>query len=53
MRQGKFKGWKPMLLLGTDVHHATLGIIGFGNISRAVARRAMGFDMKIIYYSAH
>ncbi|MGB4302063.1 MAG: glyoxylate reductase [Acetomicrobium sp.] len=53
LRQGKFKGWKPMLLLGTDVHHATLGIIGFGNIGRAVARRAMGFDMKIIYYSAH
>lgn len=53
LRQGKFKGWKPMLLLGTDVHHATLGIIGFGNIGRAVARRAMGFDMKVIYYSAH
>mgnify|MGYP000851225224 FL=1 len=53
LRQGKFKGWKPMLLLGTDVYHATLGIIGFGNIGRAVARRAMGFDMKIIYYSAH
>jgi len=53
LRQGKFKGWKPMLLLGTDVHHATLGIIGFGNIGRAVARRAIGFDMKVIYYSAH
>jgi len=53
LRQGKFKGWKPMLLLGTDVHHATLGIIGFGSIGRAVARRAMGFDMKVIYYSAH
>ena len=53
LRQGKFKGWKPMLLLGTDVYHATLGIIGFGNIGRAVARRAMGFDMKVIYYSSH
>jgi len=53
LRHGKFKGWKPMLLLGTDVHHATLGIIGFGNIGKAVARRAIGFDMKVIYYSAH
>lgn len=50
VRQGKYEAWKPMLLLGTDVHHATLGVIGFGRVGRAVARRAMGFDMKVIYY---
>lgn len=48
-RKGKFKGWDPMLLLGQDVHHATLGIIGFGRIGRAVAKRAQGFEMSILY----
>jgi glyoxylate reductase len=50
VRQGKYKAWKPMLLLGTDVHHATLGVVGFGRVGRAVARRATGFDMRVIYY---
>ena len=49
VREGKFKGWSPMLFLGFDVHHATLGIIGLGRIGRSVARRAKGFDMKILY----
>jgi len=49
-RAGKFKGWGPMLLLGQDVHHKTLGIVGFGRIGQAVAKRATGFDMKILYY---
>jgi len=48
-REGKFKGWAPMLFLGFDVHHATLGIVGFGRIGKAVAKRAKGFDMKILY----
>jgi lactate dehydrogenase-like 2-hydroxyacid dehydrogenase len=37
--------------LGTDVHHATLGILGMGRIGQAVARRALGFDMKVIYHN--
>ncbi len=38
-------------MLGQDVHGATLGIIGMGRIGKAVARRARGFDMQVIYYS--
>ncbi len=51
VREGKFKGWGPMVLLGNDVYGKTLGIIGAGRIGQAVARRATGFNMKIIYYS--
>jgi glyoxylate reductase len=50
LRAGKFKGWAPELLVGVDVHGKVLGIIGMGRIGRAVARRAQGFGMKIIYY---
>jgi len=50
LRQGRFTGWKPLLLLGNDIHGKTLGIIGMGRIGRAVARRASGFDMRILYY---
>jgi len=50
VRAGKFKGWEPMLLLGSDVHGRTLGIIGLGRIGQAVARRGLGFNMRIIYY---
>lgn len=49
-REGKFKGWSPTLLLGSDVYGKTLGIIGFGRIGRAVARRAKGFEMRVLYY---
>jgi len=49
VRRGDFNGWAPELLLGLDVHGATLGIVGFGRIGRAVARRARGFDMRILY----
>ena len=48
-RAGRYKGWAPLLFLGTDVHHKTLGLIGFGRIGFAVARRAAGFDMRILY----
>ncbi len=48
-RKGKFKGWAPMLFLGSDIHHATVGIIGLGKIGKAVAKRAKGFEMKILY----
>lgn len=50
LREGKFKGWAPMLFLGNDIYGKTLGIIGFGRIGQAVAKRAVGFDMKILYY---
>jgi len=50
-RQGKWKTWGPMVLQGQDIHHATLGIIGLGRIGTGVARRARGFDMKVLYYS--
>lgn len=50
VRAGKWDTFKPMELLGLDVHGATLGIIGMGRIGIAVARRATGFDMKVLYY---
>jgi len=50
VRAGKWKSWGPMLLLGQDVYGATLGIIGLGRIGAAVAKRARGFDMRILYY---
>ncbi len=48
-RRGLFRGWEPMLLLGADITSKILGIIGAGRIGRAVAKRAAGFDMKILY----
>ena len=50
MREGRFHGWSPMLLLGHDVYEKTLGIIGLGRIGNAVIKRAKGFNMKILYY---
>lgn len=50
MRGGKYKGWDPLMLLGTDVFGKTLGVIGFGRIGHAVARRAAGFSMRVLYY---
>lgn len=49
LRQGKFSGWQPQLMLGSEVNGKTLGIIGAGRIGQAVARRAGGFDMEIMY----
>ncbi len=48
-RSGKWKGWDLDQLVGTDVWGKTLGIVGFGRIGRAMARRALGFQMKVIY----
>lgn len=48
-RKGKFKGWSPTLLLGADVYGKTLGIVGAGRIGTAVAKRATGFNMDILY----
>ncbi|MBO8161564.1 MAG: D-glycerate dehydrogenase [Thermosipho sp. (in: Bacteria)] len=50
-REGKFEGWKPKLFLGYEIYGKTLGIIGMGRIGQAVARRALGFGMKIIYHN--
>ena len=49
MRAGKYKGWDPLMMLGTDVYGKTLGIVGFGRIGQAVARRAKGFGMQVLY----
>ena len=51
MREGRFVRWKPTLLLGVDVHGKTLGIYGMGRIGTAIARRAKGFDMRVIYHN--
>lgn len=48
-RAGKWKSWEPMLFLGRDVHGATLGLVGLGRIGAAVARRARGFGMRMLY----
>jgi glyoxylate reductase len=51
-RSGKWKNWDLDQLVGTDVWGKTLGLVGFGRIGRAVARRASGFQMKVIYTDA-
>jgi glyoxylate reductase len=53
MREGRFQGWAPELMLGTDIHGKILGIIGLGRIGTLVAKRALGFDMKVLYNSAN
>ncbi len=53
VREGKWKvGWHPLMMIGSDVYERTLGIIGMGRIGSAVARRAKGFGMRILYYDA-
>ncbi len=52
-RAGEFKFWAPFLFLGREVSGKTLGIIGLGNIGKAVARRASGFNMKVLYHNRH
>lgn len=49
VRSGRWDGWAPGLLLGADVAGATLGIVGMGRIGRAMARRAQGFSMRVLY----
>ncbi|KRT62896.1 MAG: putative glyoxylate reductase [Chloroflexi bacterium CSP1-4] len=53
VRAGHWKTWGPMLLLGPDVHHATLGIVGFGRIGKEMAKRAHGFDMTVLVHDAY
>lgn len=49
-RANKYKGWKPFLFIGEDIHDKVLGIIGLGRIGFAVAARAVGFGLKIVYH---
>ncbi|HYU69322.1 MAG TPA: D-glycerate dehydrogenase [Burkholderiales bacterium] len=51
LRAGNWKEWKNDQFLGVDVHHATLGIIGMGRIGQAIARRARGFSMRVLYHN--
>jgi len=51
IRAGEWTGWRLKQWLGVDVHHATLGIVGMGRIGQAIARRAAGFEMKVIYHN--
>ncbi len=51
IRAGEWTGWRLKQWLGVDVHHATLGIVGMGRIGQAIARRALGFDMKVLYHN--
>ena len=50
VREGRWKTWGPMLLMGVDIHGATLGIVGFGRIGREMARRGRGFGMRVLYH---
>ncbi|GFN22317.1 2-hydroxyacid dehydrogenase [Thermanaeromonas sp. C210] len=49
MRAGKYRAWGPMLMLGQEIHGKILGVIGGGRIGTAFARRAKGFDLKVLY----
>lgn len=51
LREGSWKTWSPMLLTGQDIYGATLGIIGMGRIGESLAKRAKGFDMRILYHN--
>ncbi len=53
VRAGEWRTWGPLTLLGMDVSGATLGIVGFGRIGQAVARRASGFGMRVVYAGRH
>nr|MBA3765067.1 D-glycerate dehydrogenase [Actinomycetota bacterium] len=52
LRAGTQWIWGPLMMLGQDVHHKTIGIVGFGRIGQAVARRAKGFGMRVVYSDA-
>lgn len=51
IKDNQWKSWSPFLLSGQDIHHKTIGIVGMGKIGEKVAKRAIGFDMKILYYN--
>jgi len=51
VKEGEWKNWAPLLLAGKDIHHKTIGIVGMGRIGEAVAKRATGFSMDILYHN--
>ena len=51
LRDGKWQRWSLDQFLGADIHHATLGILGMGRIGQAIARRASGFAMRVVYFN--
>jgi glyoxylate reductase len=51
VRADRWHGWEPLQLLGADLAGATLGLVGFGRIGQAMARRAQGFDLRVIYWN--
>jgi len=53
VREGRWDRWQFGLLHGLDVHHKTLGLVGFGGIGQPMARRGLGFSMRILYYARH
>lgn len=53
LRSGRWAGWGLEQYVGHDVHGATLGLVGYGRIGRAVARRAAGFDMRVLHHTRH
>jgi lactate dehydrogenase-like 2-hydroxyacid dehydrogenase len=53
LREGRWQGWRFDQTFGRDVHGATLGLVGFGKIARAVARRAAGFGMEVLHHARH
>jgi glyoxylate reductase len=53
LRNDRWHGWGINQYLGRDVHSSTLGIVGYGRIGQAVARRATGFEMKVLHHTRH
>ena len=51
IHQGKWKRWTIDLMIGHDIHHRTLGLLGMGRIGQAVARRGLGFSMRVLYHN--